>query len=64
MPAELSFTIINSLGIEIARFNDNNINENKGNNIKYNIENLPSGVYFLNMNAGKTNKTVKFVVFR
>jgi hypothetical protein len=63
-PAELSFTITNSLGIEIAKFNENNLYEKGENNIQYNIEGLSSGIYFLNMKAGRLNKTVKFMIVK
>ncbi|MBM2816416.1 MAG: hypothetical protein HW421_3178 [Ignavibacteria bacterium] len=58
-PAAVSFSITNSLGNELAKFNGNGDNQ-----VSYNIENLPSGIYFLRMNVGSLYKTAKFVVMR
>jgi hypothetical protein len=62
--AIVSFTITNSLGIEIARICNNQIQNPDNYNTNYNVRNLPSGLYYLTMRAENFTKKKKLVVIR
>jgi hypothetical protein len=55
-------SICNSLGIEIKRFNEQELSGKKS--ISFSSEDLPAGVYYCTMNAGKERNTKSFVVVR
>ena len=63
-PQPISFIIINSLGIEEARINDEQMQETGNYSFNYDVSNLAPGVYFLTLRAGNKIETKKFVVIR
>ena len=57
-----SISIFNSLGIEIKRFNENELFGKSSINLT--TDDLPSGIYYCLLNSGTNNITKSFVVLK
>jgi len=60
----VTFIITNSLGIELARIDNNQIHSSGNYNINYETGNLKSGVYYLSMQSSNLLETKKFMVIK
>jgi hypothetical protein len=63
-PGMVSFTIINSLGIEISKINNDQMQEPGNYIINYDTSSLRPGIYYLTIRAGNYTETKSFVVIR
>jgi hypothetical protein len=63
-PQNVSLIITNSMGIEMARINNEGIQETGNYSINYDAGCLAPGVYLLTMRAGNYTETKKFVIIR